>query len=68
MEKKLYRTEGQNALVVGVCGGIAEYLDLDPALVRVVLALLVWFKGAALAVYLIAAVLLPRKSSVYPGC
>ncbi len=68
MEKKLYRTEGQNALVFGVCGGIAEYLDLDPALVRVVLALLVWFKGAALAVYLIAAVLLPRKSSVYPGC
>ena len=68
MEKKLYRTEGQNALVFGVCGGIAEYLDLDPALVRVVLALLVWFKGAALAVYLIAAVLLPRKSSVYPVC
>ena len=68
MEKKLYRTEGQNALVFGVCGGIAEYLDLDPALVRVVLALLVWFKGASLAVYLIAAVLLPRKSSVYPGC
>lgn len=68
MEKKLYRTEGQDALVFGVCGGLAEYLDLDPALVRVVLALLVWFKGAALAAYLIAAALLPRKSSVYPGC
>ena len=30
MEKKLYRTEGREALLFGVCGGIAEYFNLDP--------------------------------------
>ena len=64
MEKKLYRTEGREALLFG---GIAEYFNLDPTLVRVVMVLLMWFKGAALILYLIAAFLLPRKSTLYPG-
>lgn len=68
MEKKLYRTEGREALLFGVCGGVAEYFNLDPTLVRVVMVLLMWFKGAALILYLIAALLLPRKSTLYPGC
>ena len=67
MEKKLDRTEGREALLFGVCGGIAEYFNLDPTLVRVVMVLLMWFKGAALILYLIAAFLLPRKSTLYPG-
>ena len=67
MENKLYRTEGREALLFGVCGGIAEYFNLDPTLVRVVMVLLMWFKGAALILYLIAAFLLPRKSTLYPG-
>ena len=65
--KKLYRTEGREALLFGVCGGIAEYFNLDPTLVRVVMVLLMWFKGAALSLYLIAAFLLPRKSTLNPG-
>ena len=64
MEKKLYRTAGREALLFGVCGGIAEYFNLDPTLVRVVMVLLMWFKGAALILYLIAAFLLPRKSTL----
>ena len=32
------------------------------------MVLLMWFKGAALILYLIAALLLPRKSTLYPGC
>ena len=36
MEKKrLYRTEGSDKMLCGVCGGIAEYFDIDPTLVRV---------------------------------
>lgn len=32
--KKLYKTEGPYKMVAGVCGGIAEYFDIDPTLVR----------------------------------
>lgn len=33
--KRLYRTEGRDATICGVCGGIAEYFGIDPTLVRV---------------------------------
>ena len=66
--KKLYRIE-QGAKLFGVCGGIAEYFNIDANLVRliwVVLSLLtVVVTGVVL--YLIAALLLPKKSDVDPG-
>ena len=34
-KKRLYKTEGSYKMVCGVCGGIAEYFDIDPTLVRV---------------------------------
>ena len=66
MERKLYRTEGKDAMLIGVCGGLAEYFRVVPTIVRVVLVLLVWFKGLSLWLYLLAAILLPKKSTVYP--
>ena len=66
MERKLYRTEGKDAMLFGVCGGLAEYFRVDPTIVRVVLVLLVWFKGLSLWLYLLAAILLPKKSTVSP--
>ena len=66
MGRKLYRTEGKDAMLFGVCGGLAEYFRVDPTIVRVVLVLLVWFKGLSLWLYLLAAILLPKKSTVYP--
>ena len=35
MKKRLYRTEGPDAKLFGVCGGVAEYFEVDPTLVRV---------------------------------
>ena len=47
-KKKLYKTEGPYKMVCGVCGGIAEYFDIDPTLVRVgwVIATFVTFSTA----------------------
>lgn len=67
MTRKLYRTEGPDAKLFGVCGGLAEYFNIDPTLVRVALVLLVWLGGLSLWVYLLAALFIPRKSDVYPG-
>ena len=67
MKKRLYRTEGANAKLFGVCGGIAEYFDIDPTLVRVVLVLLLFAAGTGLWAYLVCALVMPKKSDIYPN-
>lgn len=64
--KKLYRVE-RGAMLAGVCGGIAEYFNIDPSIVRLITAALILAGGLSLWVYIIAAVILPKKSDVYPG-
>ena len=59
--KRLYRTTGSDAMICGVCGGIARYFDVDPPLVRVATVLLVAFAGLSLWVYVIAALIIPRE-------
>ena len=61
MMKRLCRTEGPNAVICGVCGGIARYFGVDPTVVRVVTALLVAVGGLSLWVYIIAALIMPRE-------
>lgn len=58
--KRLYRTTGPDALICGVCGGIARYFNVDPTVVRVATILLVAFAGLSLWVYVIAALIMPR--------
>lgn len=65
--KKLYRTEGSDATICGVCGGIAEYFGVDPTLIRVITAVLILAGGLSLWVYIIAALIIPKKSTIYPG-
>ncbi len=65
--KKLYRTEGKDATICGVCGGIAEYFGIDPTIVRLIAAALIIFAGLSLWVYIVAALVIPKKSTVYPG-
>jgi phage shock protein C len=43
----------------GVCGGIAEYLDMDPTVVRIIWLVLVLGCGTGLLAYIIAALLMP---------
>ena len=66
MKKRLYRTEGPNAKLFGVCGGVAEYFDIDPTLVRVGLIILMFAAGSGLLAYLICALVMPKKSDLYP--
>lgn len=63
--KRLYRTTGADAVICGVCGGIARYFNVDPTVVRVATVLLVAFAGLSLWVYIIAALIIPRESALY---
>lgn len=59
MEKRLYRiVEGK--VIAGVCGGVAEYFNIDPTVVRVIWAILGLSGGGVLA-YIIAALIMPVK-------
>lgn len=59
MEKKLYRNT-QNKMLAGVCSGVAEYVNIDPTVVRVIWAL-VGLSGAGLIAYLVCALIIPEK-------
>lgn len=58
--KRLYRTTGSDAVLCGVCGGIARYFEVDPTLVRLATALLVFVGGLSVWIYIIAALIMPR--------
>lgn len=58
--KKLYRSQ-KNRMIAGVCGGIAEYLDVDPTLVRLAWVLVTFAGGAGLLAYLIAWIIVPEE-------
>ena len=55
--KKLYRSM-TNKMLCGVCGGIGEYFNIDPTIVRL-LAVLFACCGAGLLAYIIAAIIIP---------
>ncbi len=59
--KRLYRTQGPDAMICGVCGGIARYFNVDPTVVRVATVLLVVPGGMSLWVYIIAALIMPKE-------
>ena len=59
MEKKLYRSS-RNKVLCGVCGGIGEYLNLDPTIVRLI-CVLVGLSGAGLLAYFVAAIIMPQE-------
>ena len=61
MERKL--TKSNDSRICGVCGGIAEYLDVDPTVVRLLTASTAMLSGVVFVgfVYLIAAMIMPSN-------
>lgn len=57
MEKTL-RKSREDSMVLGVCGGIAEYLNLDATLVRIALVAFTFFGGSGLLLYIILAIIM----------
>lgn len=58
MEKKLYKSRNDRMLF-GVCGGVAEYFNVDPTLIRLVTVLL-WMTVGGFFAYIIAAIIMPE--------
>lgn len=58
--KKLYRSRS-NRIIGGVCGGFAEYLNIDASVLRLITALLTFVMGMSLWVYLLAWLIIPEE-------
>ncbi|MGQ9622460.1 MAG: PspC domain-containing protein [Candidatus Caldatribacteriaceae bacterium] len=60
MERRLYRSRRERILG-GVCGGIAEYFGIDPAIVRIIAVLLILVGGGAILAYIVAWIIVPEE-------
>lgn len=61
MDKKLYRSR-KNKMLCGVCGGLGEYLGIDPTVVRLLMVLLSLSSvGMGVIIYFVAAFIIPEE-------
>ena len=64
--KKLYRSR-TDRMLAGVCGGLAEYFDLDATLIRLVFIVAALLGGHGVLAYLICLILIPLEPEDKPG-
>jgi len=64
MQKRLYRSRNER-MIGGVCGGIAEYVGLDPTIVRALWVAVSLLAGFGIILYLILWVIVPQEP--FPG-
>lgn len=61
MEEKKRLTRSNNKMIGCVCAGLAEYLDIDPTIVRIVWVLMVLFAGFGILLYIILWLIMPKQ-------
>lgn len=60
MTKRLYRST-KDVKICGVCGGIAEYFDIDPTIVRLIAVAMIFGEGSGLLAYIVGAFIIPKN-------
>ena len=65
LEKRLYRSK-KDKVFAGICGGLGEYFNFDPVLLRLFWLLVVVFTGfvPGLVVYIFAIFIIPKEGNV----
>ncbi|HIT54340.1 MAG TPA: PspC domain-containing protein [Candidatus Fimivicinus intestinavium] len=65
LNKKLYRSRNDK-MVSGVCAGLANFLNIDPTLVRVIYAVLAVFTAVVpcLVLYIVLAIVIPQEPMI----
>ncbi len=62
MKKRLMRS--QDKMIFGVCAGLAEYMNVDPVVIRVLTVFLALMTGYGILLYLLLALLMPEGEEV----
>jgi phage shock protein PspC (stress-responsive transcriptional regulator) len=63
--RKLYRSQTQR-MIAGVCGGLAEYFNVDATLMRVLFLLLAVFGGSGIVIYIVMWIIVPDARKAPP--
>lgn len=61
MQKKLYLSQTDKK-IFGVCGGIAEYFDIDSTIIRIIWVILAFCYGIGVFPYIIMALIIPKDN------
>lgn len=59
-EKRLYRSD-KNKVLLGICGGIGEYLNVDPVVIRLLWVIFCCMGGSGILAYIVAAIIVPYQ-------
>lgn len=59
--KRLYRSSSES-VIGGVCGGLGTYFNIDPAIIRVLFAIITLFWGSGIIIYCLLWILLPEQA------
>jgi phage shock protein C len=59
MAQRLVKSKDRK--IFGVCGGLGQYLDVDPTVIRIVFLIAFFFLGGGLLLYLILALAMPSE-------
>jgi len=59
-KKTLYRSK-KNRMIAGVCGGIGEYFNIDPTLIRLAWAISLFWAGFGFFAYIVALIIIPER-------
>lgn len=63
MAKRIYRSR-EEKVIAGVCGGLGDYLGIDPVLIRIVWVVTVICAGTGILAYILAWILIPKEQQV----
>ncbi len=60
MKKRLYRSRSERK-IAGVCGGIAQYFDIDPKTIRLFAVIFCLVYGSGLVAYMLLVIFIPKE-------
>ena len=63
MERRLYKSRKEK-MIAGVAGGLAEYFDVDPVLLRIGFVVLAFLHGVGVLAYIILCIVVPKEKDV----
>lgn len=68
MAKRIYRSRNEK-VIAGVCGGLGEYLGVDPVLIRIAWVVMVICAGTGILAYILAWIFIPKEPAlgIRPG-